>query len=194
MDITLSNIAELRKAFDPKLVNKALNRAIKTASDRVATQISRTVREKYKVKLSVIKDHVTLRPIIDNGVINRIIAYTGGRMSMRHFVVGKPEPKYNKRTGLRQPVRVTIRKDRPRRVLKGAFIARGKYHREDTPLLVFKRKGKKRLKIMKLTTLSVATMVANKSVIEKAVETSGAVMEKEFTRQMGLLMDKTGAL
>jgi hypothetical protein len=192
IEMKLENMAELRAAFGKDVVGKALQRAVKTAADRVASQISRDVRTRYNIKASLVKAHVSLSPIKSGGFISRLIAYTGGRISLRNFVAGKAEPMISKKTGRHLPVRVTVIKDRPRHVVRGAFLAKGWNATDDTPYLVFQRIGAERLKIRKLTGPALPTMVSNPKIIDDATDRAGTVMQAEFTRQMELLMSNTG--
>ena len=192
MDVTLTNIDALRKAFDPKLVKTALDRAIRTAADRVRTQISRDVRERYNIKAGDIGKAVTLRAVNSDGVLQRLLVYTGGRISLARFgarprVVRGGRRKY-------KGVTVQVLKSEARQMVKGGFLAKGRNAKEDTPQQIFQRTGDSRLPIRKLTGPAIPTMVANKAILAKVNDTATDVLNKEFTRQMNLLMEKTGAL
>lgn len=192
IEMTLTNIDEIRRAFDPKLVKKALDRAISTAANRVRTQISVDVRARYNIKAGDVGKSVTLRPINQDGVINRLLAYTGGRLSLRMFAAGSAAPSYSKRSGRQLPVRVTVLKAEGRKQVQGGFLAKGRNAKGDTPYQIFQRVGDERLPIRKLTGPAIPTMVSNPKVITAAVDRAGEVMGAEFTRQMELLMSNTG--
>lgn len=204
IEMTLTNIDELRRAFDPKLVKKALDRAISTAANRVRTQISVDVRARYNIKAGDVGKSVTLRPVNQDGVINRLLAYTGGRLSLRMFAVGGTEPRAGRR-GRPLPVRVMVLKSEGRQVLPGGFFAKGLNAEPGTPYQVFRRRGDKRVMskgnysgqvrqpIVKETGPAIPTMVSSPKVIGAAVDRAGTVMQAEFTRQMELLMSNTGA-
>lgn len=192
IDITLENIAALRRAFDPEIVKKALDRAIKTAAERVRTQISRDVRERYNIKQGDIGKSVTLRAVKSDGVVQRLLVYTGARISLAKFGARPRNVRVGKRTY--RGATVQVLKSEGRQLVKGGFLAKGLNAKDDTPQQVFQRIGDSRLPIRKLTGPAIPTMVANKAILAKANDTASEVMHKEFTRQMGLLMDKTGAL
>lgn len=192
MDITLSNIAELRKAFDPKLVKQALDRSIRTAAERVRTQISRDVRERYNIKAADIGKSVTLRAVNRDGVLDRLLVYTGGRISLAKFGARPRVVRVGKRKY--KGVTVQVLKAEARQIVKGGFLAKARNAKDDTPLQIFQRTGDARLPIRKLTGPAIPTMVSNKDIIAKINGTATDVLHKEFTRQMTLLMEKTGAL
>lgn len=192
IEMTLTNIDEIRRAFDPKLVKKALDRAISTAANRVRTQISVDVRQRYNIKAGDVGKSVTLRPINQDGVINRLLAYTGGRLSLRMFASSGATPRIGKRSGRQLPVRVTVLKAEGRKVVQGGFLAKGRNAKGDTPYQIFQRVGDERLPIRKLTGPAIPTMVSNPKVITAAVDRAGEVIGAEFTRQMELLMSNTG--
>ena len=204
IEMTLTNIDEIRRAFDPKLVKKALDRAISTAANRVRTQISVDVRQRYNIKAGDVGKSVTLRPINQDGVINRLLAYTGGRLSLRMFAAGSAAPTYSKRSGRQLPVRVTVLKAEGRKQVQGGFLAKGLNHETSTPYQIFQREGDprrmtkgnyaglKKQPLRKLTGPAIPTMVSNPKVITAAVDRAGEVMGTEFTRQMELLMSNTG--
>ena len=193
IEMTLTNIDEIRRAFDPKIVKKALDRAISTAANRVRTQISVDVRARYNIKAGDVGKSVTLRPVNQDGVINRLLAYTGGRLSLRMFAASGATPRMGKRSGRQLPVRVTVLKAEGRQTVQGAFLAKGRNAQGDTPYQIFQRVGDERLPIRKLTGPAIPTMVSSPKVIGAAVDRAGTVMQAEFTRQMELLMSNTGA-
>ena len=80
-----------------------------------------------------------------------------------------------------------------RQIVNGGFWAKGRNAKDDTPEQIFQRVGDSRLPIRKLTGPAIPTMVANKAILAKVNDTATDVLNKEFTRQMNLLMDKTGA-
>lgn len=191
IEVKLENIDALRKAFDPKIVKQSLDRAIRTAAERVRTQISRDVRQRYNIKAGDVGKSVTLRAISQDGIVNRLLAYTGARISLARFGARPRQVRVGKRkyTG----VTVQVLKAEPRQLVKGAFLAQGLNANEGTPQQVFQRIGDARLPIRKLTGPAIPTMVANPKIIAQASDTATDVMNREFIRQMELLMSKTGA-
>lgn len=198
--LTLDNIDELNRAFDPSKVLKALDRAVAAAAARVRTGISKEVRVRYNIKAGDIGGAVTLKPVRSGDVINRLLVYTGGRLSLRKFGA-------NKRIVDGRPgASVLVKKENGRKILQGGFFALGLNAKPgETPEQLWKRQGdprpmrrgkyKGRVKqpIVKLTGPSIPTMVQNKDVLTNASTLAGDVMRREFTRQMQMLMDKTGA-
>ena len=198
--LTIENIGELQRRFDPADVLKALDRSIKTASARVSTGISRDVRVRYNIKASDIAKAVTVKPVYTGEIVSRLLVYVGRRVTLRKF--GANKRRVNKGLG----VSVLVRKDNGRKIVQGGFMALGLNARPgETPEQIFKRNGvprrmrkgtyigRKKQPLVRLTGPSIPTMVQQKDVIDKASDLAGEVVRREFTRQMNLLLQRTGA-
>lgn len=198
--LTLENFDALKRRFDPADVLKALDRSVKTAAARVSTGISRDIRTRYNIKAGDVAKSVTAKPVFRGDVYGRLLLYVGNRVTLRKF--GANKRRVNGRTG----VSVLVKKANGRKVVQGGFLALGLNARAgETPEQVFKREGparrmrkgnyvgRKKQPLIRLTGPSIPTMVQNKDVIEKASELAGEVVRREFTRQMQLLLEKTGA-
>lgn len=191
--LTLDNVEELQRHFDPASVVKALDRSIAAAAARVRTGVSRDVRQRYNVKAGDVSRSVTLRPVRRGEVLDRLLVWTGGRLGLEKFGMRTrttygAAPGKGRRTK-RKGVTVVVLKGEGRQVVPGAFPGRGRNSQAE---FAFQRIGDKRLPIRKLTGPAIPTMVQNPDVITKAGDLAGEVLRTEFTRQMELLMAKTG--
>lgn len=172
----IKDLDQLRRKFDPKLVDKALNQALQVATTKLRTRVSRETRQLYNVKAGEITRSVTIRKI-SNG---RMLIYTGRMIGLDKF--GARPKKVSTQLGKRTGVTVQVRKDRGRKVVKGAFLAKGK--------LVFQRQGEARLPIERLYGPSIAHMAGNKIVGELATLQVGQDAATEFNRYLTYLMEK----
>jgi hypothetical protein len=180
ISLELRNLKALKSAFDPKAVDNALTRAVKTASDRVRTQISRDVRATYNIKAGDIGKAVRVRQLRQADVPTGMLVYTGGRLSLAKF--GARPKKIGKRKG----VTVQVRKGSGRSLVKGAFLGAGVNSQSQ---IIFQRIGQDRLPIRKLTGPAIPTMVSQREIVDKASDMAAEILRREFARQMSLLVE-----
>lgn len=76
-------LRELRKVFDPEVVDKAARSTVRRLSDKAVTRISRAARAEYAVKAADIKSHLEIRRINDG--FERVLVYTGTRLGLQYF-------------------------------------------------------------------------------------------------------------
>lgn len=195
IDVKLENLAEVRRAFDPRVVGEAVKRAVSTAAERVRTHVSRDVRERYTIKAGDIGRSVTLRAVHRGSIIDRLLVYTGGRLSLAKFAARPRQVRVPRKDGkgTRKLTGVTVQVKRAggRQLVQGGFLARGRNAKDDTPQQIFQRAGDSRLPIRKLTGPAIPTMVANPAVIQGASTLAMDVLAREFPRQMDVLMANT---
>ncbi len=83
---SLSNLQELSKQFDSKVITKAQFLAINKVLPKVRTHISRRIREKYNVTNRAINSHVKiLRASMSRGTLAGLMRYKGERMGVVNF-------------------------------------------------------------------------------------------------------------
>lgn len=84
IEFEITNLDELRRRYDPKIIEKALNSAVKKTANKARTLISKAVRKGYNVKAADIAKALTEKRI-RGPVTERILLYTGGRLSLMYF-------------------------------------------------------------------------------------------------------------
>jgi hypothetical protein len=123
----IKQLQELRKTLDEKSVNTALRWTLDAVTKKARTMISREVRKTYDIKASDIASNVQLQRFDRDAT--RLLLYTGSKTPLEKF---KPQVKNvrvtvaHHRTGKRfqrtyQATTLKVRKDRGRRLAKGAF-------------------------------------------------------------------------
>lgn len=124
---------ELKKQFDPDLVSKALSQAAKRAGDKVATQVSKDIRQTYAVKAGDIRKRLKVKRYRKYGGTQAYI-WTGRGLPLSYFNPKQKTVKLQRRNrkGQRIPRRgatVRIRKDKGRQRVPGGWYAKGEIMR-----------------------------------------------------------------
>ncbi len=169
VDVNIDGFYELQKALKPESFKKALNRTVRRMGTRFRKTAVKEVRTTYNVKAKKLKQYISAKTHYGKDGVKWIFYVRGRPLSLIHFGARQT----------RKGVSVKVRKDRGRRVIKGAFVApdKGGHFR------VFKRKGKERLPIESKYTLSVPQMF-NKEILDKAKREVEANYEKEFKHNL----------
>jgi len=175
IDVRFDNLDEIRRTYDPKVVEKATFSAVKKLHAKAATRVSKSVRGRYNIKAGQLKSALKKRVRTQQGVPSGFLIYTDGRISLRQFAVGGAMPKKSNQPirkgsrGSRKGVRVRVVKSRGSYVVKGGFWGKGRVGKEDGigQYQIFQRIGAARLPIRKLTGPSVAHMVRGKAGIDE---------------------------
>ena len=147
--VSFQNLEKVRRAYDPKVVEKATRSAIKKLSAKASTAVSKEVRRAYAIKAGDIRQVLRKKQIVRGGVAAGFLIYTSKRLSLRYFTpernadgTSSPKPrsrpKVTSRRGTRYGVRIRKRKDRSAKILPGAFWGRGQ---DSGVWQVFKRRG-----------------------------------------------------
>lgn len=174
----IENLPELRRKFDPKIIDKALERALQVAATKTRTRISTDVRKTYNVKAGDVAKTVRLTRI----PIGRLLVYTGSVIGLEKF--GARQKIVRTATGRRRGVTVQVKKTGARKLVKGGFqIQKGK--------AILRRVGRGRLPIERRFGPSIPQMVSNPAVIELATLKTGEDAAIEFNRQMEVLLSRT---
>ena len=173
--------AQLRKIYDPDIIQKALITAMNRATMKTRTEVSQKVRSIYDIKAGDISKRVSIRKQQHRDIV-RYLLYRGPAEGLEKF---KPRGK-NIRVGTRRlrGVTVRVRKDRGRKLVKGGFLA------AISGTKVFKRKGLPRLPIRKLVGPSVPHMVGKKLVVVAAQDKFHHEVDIEFDRAMQFHLSK----
>jgi hypothetical protein len=167
----IEKLPELRRKFDPKIVEQSLQRALQLAATKTRTRISKEVRVTYNIKAGAIGKNVALRRLPEG----RLLLYTGPLIGLDKF--GARGKNVKTAHGKRRGVTVQVKKTAARKLVKGGFVGgKGK--------VIFKRTGESRLPIKRLFGPAIAQMVANQAVIDDALLLTGEDMAVEFNRQM----------
>lgn len=123
----INDLDKLRERLDPKKVDKAMNWTLDAVTRKARTMVSREVRKTYDIKAGDISSQVQIKRLDNNA--SRVLLYTGRRIPLERF---KPQIKNvsvmvtHPKTGTQfkrkyQATSLKIRKDRGRRIAKGAF-------------------------------------------------------------------------
>lgn len=174
----LTGLDELRRKFDPKMIDKALQQALQLASTKARTRISAEARKLYNVKAGDISKTVRLQRITGG----RMLLYTARMIGLDKF--GARQRMVKTAQGRRRGVSVLVRKTKGRKVVKHGFTAN--VHGEK----LWKRETDARLPIRRLFGPSVAHMVGNEIVANIALLQVQEDASKEFDRYLTVLMDK----
>lgn len=210
IEITTTNIDQLRKQFDPSVVDRALRLANSKTAQKARTQISKLVRQTYNIKAADIGKTVSIKRKSGKDT-DIMLFYIGQRISLKYFdarqvsnVGGAGVTTYRAKNGFASRrakrkskstgVTVRIRKDKGRESVFAldrfggrnerikAFMAAGK----GSNLQVFARDGDKRLPISKLTGPAVAQMVRSNDVLKQTM----AFIQGEHVTQFQTHLEK----
>lgn len=173
----LTDFKSIRNKFDPKTVDRALNLALNVASRKARVQISKDVRETYTVKARDLTKAVSIKKITSGrGRYARLVLYRGNVLGLDKFSPTKRVIRTD--AGKRRGVSIRIRKDRGRKIVRGAFSA------DVHGVKVFRRTSEARPPIKRLFGPSVPQMVSNKLVIDQVSRDVNINLAAEFNRQM----------
>ncbi|MES3674605.1 phage tail protein [Halomonas elongata] len=129
----IRDLEKLRKRFDPRDVEKALQRAVNATSKKAATHISRDIRGTYTLKARDIKKRLKIERVRRDAT--RALLYTGRRLPLEQFSPkrkwvsvstrrkvrsGPSKGKMARRLG----VTVRVRKDKGRQLVPGGWYAK----------------------------------------------------------------------
>lgn len=191
----LRDIDKLKRAFDPAIVQRAQQSAIRKTTRKLRTELSKRVRMRYNVAANVVAKHTSLDTLFarpDNPMA--ILKYVGGKIGLVNFGatkrivrgVGKSGRRY-KRTG----VSVRVLKGEKRKILRSVpgFIAKG----ENDNVHIFYRTGDTRGPIVSVQGPSVAEMVGRHEVMSGADTFLSQELPKSFSNELEFfLLRKVG--
>jgi len=162
LSFKFENLEQLRQVYDPAVVEKAAYQTVKQLQAKAATEISKTVRQRYNVSAAAIKSVMKPRLRVSAGVPTGFLIYLSKRISLRHYATGA-RPKIKTRRGIRYGARVKEYKNERAQIVPGAFFGTAKNSGSGQ---IFQRLGPSRLKIKKLTGPAIAQMVGGEAPIK----------------------------
>ena len=187
------DLDKLRKKFNPLIVNKALNSAINKVGNKARTFISKKIRKKYNVRAaSVAKALDEIRQNkINDVVVERVLQYSGGRISLINFNARAVRIK----GGKRKAVSVLVKKSSGRKILKGkdgfgGFIASGRNGNTH----VFMRETGDRHPLVKKSGPSISEMIASGDVLSSIDNFVKAELPKELDHALDYFLSKAGEI
>lgn len=188
----IKQLQELRKTLDEKSVNTALRWTLDALTRKARTMISREVRKTYNIKASDVSATVKIQRFDRDA--SRLLLYAGGKIPLEQF---KPQVKNVRVTvehhisGKRfqrtyQATTLKVRKDRGRRLAKGAF-----YHGKS----VMRRSNKDRGgfdsdQAFKQYGPSIPGMVGHSSVLEQFEEMLRTDVGPTFSNRLEYILGK----
>jgi len=181
---SLDGAEDLLKLLDKKTLNKVLNRTANDEGRRFNTQVAKGVRAEYNIKSSDIKSKVKIRKA--SGDENSFtMTISSPRLDLADFIssVKTKRVVVNRRgkrhRARRKVVRVKVKRGKAKE-LRGAFYVDGS---------LFKRKGKSRMPIKKLSTLSVTDMFT-KDIVEDGFKKVEENYPKTLERHLNFYVSK----
>ena len=184
---------QLRKVYDPKIVEKAVQQAINKSVMKARTAVSQATRKKYNVKAGDITKHVRLKKIWGKEDAAWLI-YAGGMIPLDKF--SALPRKVKSAAGRRVGATVRVRKDRGRKLVKRTSSNQGgflidlhgkKMFRRDTPERM--TSGGKAA-IERIWGPSIAHMVGQEEVMLSQQEVFAKQAGIEFDRSMNYQLSK----
>jgi len=175
IEFKFDDIEQMKKIFDPKIIDKAVNTANVKTARKTRTLISKEARKIYNVKAGDIGKVVGLRRTPDG----MLIIYQGARISLGKFTAKskKVQSAKGKRTG----VTVRVRKDNGRKIVKKGFMVKDK---------IFARKGVNRFPIKLLTGPAIAQMVGTQFMQNQVQQFAEKESDIQLTSSMNFWLKK----
>lgn len=171
-------LAEVSEKDVPKAVVAALNRTIQT----VGTDMKREAVQNYEIKSSDVQKTLKINRA-STSTMQANAQSTGRPLGLFHFKV-KPRKRPSKPI---KSVKVKIKKTDGYKEIKTnpkAFIA------NHNALNVFRRVGKKRLPIVRLTTLSIPQMISNPVSLANIQKHAQETLEKRTAHEIEYRLSK----
>lgn len=192
IDYSFSNMDELLKVFDPKVIEKATFSSVNRTTKAAKTYVSRQIKPEYRLAIGRIKKGISIEVNRgQGGLASRVLLFTGRRIGLAHWKTGTATT----RKGAKIKGAKRKASDRGRRYqahykystkakvksVTDGFIGQGKTKGsgDDTGVQIFQRIGDDRLGIKKITGPSIAHMVRNDQVMKEA----RAFIQEEFHKQ-----------
>jgi hypothetical protein len=152
-----------------KVIEAAAVRSLNRAATTVRAEASRRIRDRYNLKVSVIKNDL------------RLVRARRGELEAQVIARGAPIPLIQ--FGARQTragVSVQVVRSNPRSILRRVFVARMK----SGHVGVYERRGKSRLPIDERYTIGVPTMFAQRQIISALRGVAGERFRRELAREL----------
>lgn len=210
LDFSFDNLTGLKEIYDPRTVDRAAFSTIKRTLNSAATKMNdkkRGIRSVYDVSLKDITDRQTKKLKSVNGEPYGYLIYRGGRISLSKFKIGRSfkaggdnRPEVLSRRGTRYGAAAMVKKGGKARVINGAFYGRAQRGKGAdavigaNPWQIFKRIGKTRLKIRKLTGPSIPHMARNSGARKHVDQYIADNLQKDFARNLDVFLQKKAGI
>lgn len=175
-----------------KVKSKAIVRGANKAVRKVRTEAGREVRRRYYITVRAVRKTSWLKLAGSRGsrTIEAAVTFRGARLPVTDFSArpvnawNVPGRKHKKRGG---GVRVRIKRSSGAKLIEGAFIATARSGK----VLAFRRKGRARYPIEALQTIAIPQAVGQEVVFSALRRHGIDTFNKEFIRQLNLLVRTT---
>lgn len=185
-------LQRLRNRYEPRIVDKALDRSVNATTRKAATFISRYTRDIYDISAGDIRRRVQIQRV--NRDASRAILYTGRRLPLAQF---KPRERWvpvssgrqlqsgprKGRVDRRRGVTVRIRKDAGRQLVQGGWHAKGHILRRESR---DDNRSEPRIRFGP----SIPQMVGNPQVMKAAEDMIRDDLPRQFSQQMEHLLER----
>ena len=192
IDIDISsNLDEINDLLNDKTFKHAVRAArsgIRSGIRGVRKEAIKRLREKRAFKLKLLNKRIKFTGRVSGNTLDTLqgsITFSGKSIGLRHFVVGKVEPKPQAGVPVakRRPVRVRVRKGRTVKIRKG-FIARGRNNINH----VFVRRTNKSTPLVRRGTQSLSHLINRPRTLTQLRNLGAQSFAKEFRRMFNGLM------
>lgn len=174
-----ADLQALKRMLEPEYLKKAEKSAIKATQRKVATRISRKVREEFNVTARAVAERLRMTLLKED--TEAYLWYIGSRIGLVNFAAAFKKVRTAK--GARQGATVKIKRTSGRVTAAGGFIASGR----NSNTQVFQRASKdqrSRLPIRKMTGPAIPQMVAIPEVLEDAALFAETEYPKELSNRI----------
>lgn len=199
ISVSFDNLDEIRDVYDPLIIDKAVRSTTRKLVNFAATEVKRSVRDKYRIKAARINKSLQKRVVSrQTGDTRGFLIYTSKRLSLANFASrtgqGLPgrsaRPKVKTARGVRYGARVRVLKNRPSKVVKGAFWAPG----TGGVWQIWKRETEARRPIRMLTGPSVSHMMRSAEAIQAVERTVQQRATPLLTRELDVFAQKRAGI
>lgn len=182
-----TGIEELLKTLDPEVIRKANKAAVRRIQRKMATVISGGVRETYNITARDIASAVKMQ--LQDGGRTAIITYRGRRRGLINYGGAGVVPRVMTARGVRFGAKAKLYKKKPRALVKGGFVARGR----NGNVHIFRRseQNQSNSTLEAITAPAVAQMVKNQGVEARAQKTLNQQWPIELAHQITFFFNKT---
>jgi hypothetical protein len=177
LSVGIEGLEELSKAFDSKTIEKATVRTVNELGRGLSTKLVKDARSEYNIKSSELKSYIKTDRA-DKSDTTFSMTITSAPLSLSKFQMR--EKTFRTKRGKRKGVTVKVLRKKSRKVVRNGF---------STGKQIFKREGKGRLPITKLTTLSAPQMFKENS-IAHGYEEVEAKLPKVYERNLNFYGQK----
>lgn len=184
LKLQIEGFEELKKTYNPNLLEKTMAVSMQKTMFKTRTFVSKSVRERYVVKAGDIKATVKFTRPSRKPIIMQL-AWRSKRTQLKDF---KALPRTVRTArGKRKGVTVRVRKDRGRKLIRGAFFGPG-------GRAAYMRKGSRRHPIEKRTGIGIAQMVRTRYMEDKRDKFFAVEMQKQFKTNFDYFLKKQAGL